>query len=432
MSTTSALARPGAAKPKFAAAFRSLPDELKFSTIILGLCLILQRFGLPFGGKSFSIVGPLGMAVAGFFLLRGTLAFNSFRLWCFTALATLSVFGLVWHAVVPGRLAEAPNLRSLSQFLLLTSFATFTFLRAMSERAFFRLVNLWFAFIAIAGIVQFFLQLVGLGLFAFTGVLPDAILFESSYNLQIPIGVGALLKSNGFFLIEPSTFSQVMALGLIVEILAFRRPVYLGLFVLAILLSFSGTGWIVVGAFVAAAAIGMGWRGIAIAVGTVALLGSILAGASLLAPDLAGAVQQRMDEISRPGTSGHLRFITPFWIFSDTLTEHPSAAFIGIGPGVSERLTPPYEYDVNTPVKISLEFGIPAFCLYFLLFVAGRKSPIQRRILVPAATMFFIAGAYQQFPPVLFMILLLIAVARLQADDAASPPSSRLPSNRRT
>ena len=418
MSTTSTLARPGAStpKPKPAGAFRSMSDELKFSAIILGVCLILQRFGLPFGGKSFSIVGPIGMIVAGFYLLRGTLAFNEFRLWCYVALAAIAVFGLVWHAVVPGRLADAPNLQSLSQFLLLTSFATFTFMRAVSERSFFQLVNKWFAFIAIAGIVQFFLQLVGLGLFAFTGVLPEAILFESSYNLQIPIGVGALLKSNGFFLIEPSTFSQVMALGLIIEILAFRRPIYLGLFVFAILLSFSGTGWIVVGAFIAAAAIGMGWRGIAIALGTVLLLGSILGGATLLAPDLAGAVQQRMDEFSRPGTSGHLRFITPFWIFNDTLTETPSAAFIGIGPGVSERLTPPYEYDVNTPVKISLEFGIPAFFLYLLLFVGGRKSPIQRRILVPAATMFFIAGAYQQFPPVLFMILLLIAVARLQAD----------------
>ena len=418
MSTTSTLARPGAGtpKPEPAGAFRSMSDELKFSAIILGVCLILQRFGLPLGGKSFSIVGPIGMIVAGFYLLRGTLAFNEFRLWCYVALAALAVFGLVWHAVVPGRLADVPNLQSLSQFLLLTSFATFTFMQAVSERSFFQLVNKWFAFIAIAGIIQFFLQLVGLGFFAFTGVLPDAILFESSYNLQIPIGVGDLLKSNGFFLIEPSTFSQVMALGLIIEILAFRRPIYLGLFVFAILLSFSGTGWIVVGAFVAAAAIGMGWRGIAIALGTVLLLGSILGGATLLAPDLAGAVQQRMDEFSRPGTSGHLRFITPFWIFNDTLTETPSAAFIGIGPGVSERLTPPYEYDVNTPVKISLEFGIPAFFLYILLFVGGRKSPIQRRILVPAATMFFIAGAYQQFPPVLFMILLLVAVARLQAD----------------
>ncbi len=418
MSTTSTLARPGASlpKPKSAGAFRSMSDELKFSAIILGACLVLQRFGLPFGGKSFSIVGPIGMIVAGFYLLRGTLAFNELRLWCYVALAALAVFGLVWHAVVPGRLADVPNLRSLSQFLLLTSFATFTFMQAVSEHSFFQLVNKWFAFIAIAGIVQFFLQLVGLGLFAFTGVLPDSILFESSYNLQIFVGVGDLLKSNGFFLIEPSTFSQVMALGLIIEILAFRRPIYLGLFVFAILLSFSGTGWIVVGAFVAAAAIGMGWRGIAIALGTVLLLGSILGGATLLAPDLAGAVQQRMDEFSRPGTSGHLRFITPFWILSDTLTETPSAAFIGIGPGVSERLTPPYEYDVNTPVKISLEFGIPAFLLYLLLFVGGRKSPIQRRILVPAATMFFIAGAYQQFPPVLFMILLLIAVARLRAD----------------
>ena len=393
-----------------------MSDEMRFSWIVLGACLILPRFGLPFGGKSFNIVGPIGLIASGFYLLRGTLAFNRFRLRCYLALATLSVMGLAWHAIVPGRLAEAPNLQSLSQFLLLTLFATFTFTQAMNERQFFQLVNRWFAFIAVAGIIQFFLQLVGLGLFEFTGTLPDSILFEVGYNLKIPIGVGDLFKSNGFFLIEPSTFSQVMALGLIIEILAFRRPIYLALLIFGLLLSFSGTGWIVIGSFVAAAAIGMGWRGISIAFATVLLLGTILGGASYLAPDLAGAVQQRMDEFSQPGTSGHLRFVTPFWIFSDTLSETPSAAFIGIGPGVSERLTPPYEYDVNTPVKISLDFGIPAFIVYTLLFVAGRKSPIQRRILVPAAMMFFVAGGYQQFPPVLFMILLLIAVARLHAD----------------
>jgi hypothetical protein len=281
---------------------------------------------------------------------------------------------------------------------------------------------------AIAGILQFFAQFIGVELFAFTGILPSSILFEAGYNLQIPTGVGSLLKSNGFFLIEPSTFSQVMAMGLIIEILAFKRIAYLALFIAGLLLSFSGTGWIVVGSFIISAGLAMGWRGIVIAGATVILLTVLLGVGSYFLPDMAAAMQDRVSEISRPGTSGHLRFITPFWALDDMLTERPSAALIGLGAGVSERLNLSYEYDVNTPIKIALDYGFPALMAYVLLFVGGRKSPIQSAILAPCCILFFFTGGYQQFPPILFLILLLISVARLRpAPDGPPPTKQSLP-----
>lgn len=385
-----------------------------FSTCLLFSCLVLQRFGLPMGGKAFSIVGPVGLGLAGLFAVRGTIGLDTVRLAAFMSLAFLALAGVAWHALVPGQLGGEPNLQSLSQFLLLSAFGALTFTTPVDERRFFRLVNAWLAFIATAGLLQFVLQLVGVRLFAFTGIVPDTLLFENGYNLVIPVGTGDLLKANGFFLIEPSTFSQVMALGLIVEMLAFRRPRFVVLFTAGLLASFSGTGWIVVAGFLLAAVVGMGWRGIAIGLATAAVLALLLAGATYALPDLAGALQARTDEIARPGTSGHLRFVTPFWITQDVLTETPSAAAIGIGSGVSERLPSAYEYDVNTPVKILLEYGFPALVAYTLLFVGGRKSPLQRQILIPVLVMFFFAGAYQQFPPVLFLLLLLVSVARLE------------------
>ena len=385
-----------------------------FSTCLLFSCLVLQRFGLPMGGKAFSIVGPVGLGLAGLFAVRGTIGLDTVRLAAFMSLAFLALAGVAWHALVPGQLGGEPNLQSLSQFLLLSAFGALTFTTPVDERRFFRLVNAWLAFIATAGLLQFVLQLVGVRLFAFTGIVPDTLLFENGYNLVIPVGTGDLLKANGFFLIEPSTFSQVMALGLIVEMLAFRRPRFVVLFTAGLLASFSGTGWIVVAGFLLAAVGGMGWRGIAIGLATAAVLALLRAGATYALPDLAGALQARTDEIARPGTSGHLRFVTPFWITQDVLTETPSAAAIGIGSGVSERLPSAYEYDVNTPVKILLEYGFPALVAYTLLFVGGRKSPLQRQILIPVLVMFFFAGAYQQFPPVLFLLLLLVSVARLE------------------
>lgn len=402
---------------------------MRFTSAILCISLLLQRFGVPFGSKPFSIVGPLGLALAGLALAQGTLVFHRFRLGAYLALAVAVVAGLIWQAISPGGgFGGGPNLSSMAQFLLLTSFAVLSFAEPIDEMRFFRKVNFWFVIIAIAGILQFFAQFLGLRVFAFTGILPDKLLFESGYNLQILIGVGDLMKSNGFFLIEPSMFSQVMALGLIIEMLAFRRPKHLGLFTAALLLSFSGTGMIVLGSFVIAAVIGMGGRGIAIAGGMVLLLAAALGIGFLFAPDMVNSVQQRVGEISQPGTSGHMRFVTPFWLLSDVLNQRPSAALVGLGSGVSSRLIMPYEYDVNTPIKVALDEGFPALLAYVLLFVGGRKSPVQANLTVPVCTMFFFAGDYGQFPPGLFLVLLLISVARLRAaEEPAGGPGRKPP-----
>jgi hypothetical protein len=393
---------------------------LRFTGVLLFACLVLQRFGLPFGVKALNIVGPIGLGLAGIGLATGVLVFNRARLATYLVLAALVLAGVAWHVTRPGGGFGGPtNFNSLSQFLLLTGFATLSFAEPVEEGRFYHTVNRWFAVIAVAGLLQFAAQFAGLRVFAFTGLLPSQILFEAGYNQQIPVGVGDLLKSNGFFLVEPSVFSQIMALALIIEILAFRRLVYLGLFVGGLLLSFSGTGWIVLGSFIVASAIGMGQRGVAIAVVTVVVLAAVLTAGALLVPDIAGALHDRASEISRPGTSGHLRFVTPFWVMDDVLTAEPSAAVLGIGSGVSERLTLPYDYDVNTPVKVALDYGFPVLLAYVLVFMRGRRTPVQAGLLVPAMVLFFIAGGYQEFPPVIFLVLMLATVPRLTTEPDA-------------
>ncbi len=383
----------------------------RFTAALVCACLFLQRFAVPIGSKPFNLVGPVGLGLAAVALVRGTLAFHRSRLACYLVLAILVTTGIMWQSLTPN--SGELNFASMEQFLLLTSFAVLTFAEAVDEARFFRVVNHWFAVIALCGILQFFAQMVGIRIFSFVGIVPEPLLYEFGYNLVIPIGVADLFKSNGFFLIEPSTFSQIMAIALIIEMLAFRRLRYLGVFATAMLVSFSGTGWIVLASFVVAAVLGMGWRGIAIGGATVLLMGLLLGAGTLVAPDLAHALELRMDEFSHPGTSGHRRFVTPFWALSDTLDAHPGAALTGLGSGVSERLPLSYGYDVNTPIKIALEYGFAGLAAYVLLFVAHRRSPVQSGLLVPACTLFFFAGAYQQFPPVIFLILLLTSVARL-------------------
>ena len=393
-------------------------DILLFTAIVVAASFFLQRFGFPATGKAINIVGPIGLGGALLGLARGWLTFSLARLPMFLVLCLLTLAGLAYHQIEPGRYAVAPSLPSTLQFLGLSSFATLSFAQPVPERMFFRLVNWVAVLLAVAGILQFLAQFVGLRLFSFRGFVPDALLFEDGYNLQIPLGFGDLFKSNGFFMLEPSVFSQFMAIALIAEILVLQRLWFLALFTAAIGVSMAGTGWIVIASFVASVAFSMGRRGILVSVATLAVLATVVVAAALLAPDAAAAFTDRMDEVVRPGTSGHLRFVTPFWLLSDAYGQDPAAALLGLGGGVSERLMLPYEYDVNTPVKIAVEYGLPALAAYVLLLATGSKTATQRALIFPCLVLLMFTGGYQQFAPALFPILLIMSVARLLPEGA--------------
>ena len=397
--------------------------------LLLGTCLFLQRFGLPIGEQDLSVVGPIGLGLAGIALVQGTLTLDRLRSAVFLGVVGLALLGAAWHDMAPGAFDAAPSTKSLIQFLLLTAFATLSFAEPVDERAFFACVNRLLGIVGAAGLLQFAAQFAGLRLFAFAEFVPGRWLIESGYNLAIPTGIGDVLKSNGFFLVEPSVFSQFMALGLIIEVLNFRRPLHMALFVAGLVLSFSGTGWIVVASFLAFGGLRLGPRGIrliALSLGVLIAAGAVFA---LLAPDFAGAFQSRLGEISEPGTSGHMRFVTPYWFLGDVLAREPSALLAGIGAGVSEKMSFPYLFTVNTPVKVLVEYGAPLLVAYLALFVLGRRTLNQAALFVPCMLLFLFTGGYQQFPPILFPVLLLVATARLKphaavvAQNAAPPPA---------
>lgn len=393
---------------------RTQGEALRFTTLLMGLCLFFQRFGMPFGGESLNLVGPVGLCLAGWALARGTLVFDRARLALYLVLAFLAVFGAGWRALSANSFDGSPSPNSMLQFLLLTGFAVLSFGVAVDEGAFFRRVNGLFAVVAVAGIAQFFLQFIGVKLFAFGDLLPERILYEAGYNLKIPVGIGDILKSNGFFLVEPSVLSQFMALALIIEVLNFRRLIYLCAFSGALVLSFSGTGWIVLGAFLVTAGLRLGRRGFVVALVAVLVLGAAAGLLWLAAPDFFAAFADRFNEISQPGTSGNMRFVTPFRLVGDVLARVPSALISGIGAGVSERISMPYAYDVNTPIKIMLEYGLPLLIVYVALFCVARRTVVQSALLAPCLVLVLLTGGYQQFGPVLYPVLLLVAVARLR------------------
>ncbi len=403
------------------AALRTQAACLRFTTVLLCVCLFLQRFGVLAGAAPLSIVGPIGLALGAWGVAHGTLVLHRGRCAIYLGLVGLALLGAAWHAMSPGTFDAAPSTNSLLHFLGITALATLSFAVPVDEAAFFARINRLLAIIAGLGIAQFAAQFVGLRLFAFTGLVPDSFLLEQGYNLEIPVGIGDILKSNGLFLIEPSVMSQFMAVGLMIEMLTARRALYFGLFTAGLLLSFSGTGWIVLASFFLFAGVRIGPQFLKIAIVSACALGLVLAAAALAAPDFAAALSDRLGEVSQPGTSGHMRFVTPFWLMSDVLAREPSALFAGIGAGVSEKLSLPYAFDVNTPVKVFLEYGLPLLVAYLALFWRAERTALQGALFVPLMLLFLFTGGYQQFPPVLFPVLLLLAIARLRPTGPAAP-----------
>ena len=373
-------------------------------------CLVLQRFAIPLAGLKVSIATPLVLGLAAWAVASGTLVIERRRMALFCGLCAVALFSVATQFNLPLAIAPRMSLTSLYYWLAITGFAVLRFRHSVNETAFFRLVSLALAALAVAGLAQFVLQFVGVSFFAFTGVVPDDFLIEEQYNVTIPIDRG-LNKSNGFFLVEPSVFSQFMALAVVVEALYLRRVAYLVLFFVALLSSMSGTGWLVLGSYIAVLAISAGRRG---------LLGAILLAAgcalaftalSVVLPDFADMMSGRVYEFTLPGTSGHERFVTPFLALQDLLNAAPWVSVTGIGPGASEQLIVPYIYHLNTPIKVLMEYGIFGLLLYLCLLTWGTRTKRQWMLLTPLMVLLLLTGGYHQFSPILFPVLLVGTVA---------------------
>ena len=391
---------------------------LRFSGMFLACSLLLQRFGVTAGSSYLDSVAPIGLGIAFYALLAGTLTVSRRGLLVFVFMCFSVLTGSCVAMLSPSGYG-AVSWTSMSQFLVLCSFATLTFATPVDERSFFRTVNYWLAFVAIAGLIEFFLQFVGVRLFSFTGLLPDSILVEQTWNVTIPVGATSYNKANGFFLLEPSLFSQFTGLALIIEILVLRRLSYLCLFGVAIITSVSGTGWLMIGGFVIAAVFSLGSLGLIVSGATVAIGGITLGGLSLISPDIYKLLIDRIDEFNSPGSSAFFRFITPWWFTSDVLDKWPLTWFFGIGAGLSEHPLngPNYEYIINSPVKVFVEYGAPTLLAFLALFFTARRTRNQNALVAPILVWVLSDGGNSETAFVLFPALLLIVTARLVALD---------------
>jgi hypothetical protein len=400
-----------------------------FAAGTLVCSLVLQRFALPIGENGVDVVFPVGILLAIIALLQGALKFHLNRVRVFLLFAGWLFIGACAQYAEPNSYGVSYSLNSVSQFLILTGFCTLSFSIQVDEAIFVRYATRILLLVAIAGILQFVVQFAGVSLFTFSGVIPARLLFESNYNVVIPAGVQSLIKSNGFFLLEPSIFSQTMAMALILEILTTKRMIHLCTFIGALLVSFSGTGLLIFGSFLLSVSFIQRGRGLKVLLASVLVLGIIALLLSQFVPEFANVFVNRLQEISQVGTSGYLRFITPFKLLHSVFNANEWAWLIGIGAGVAERIDLPFFFGANTPVKILVEYGIPGLLLYLTLIFTAERTRLQKAIMLPCTVLLLFTGGYQEFAPVLFPVFLLICVARLKEENAVDSITYKRPGN---
>jgi hypothetical protein len=389
------------------------PLPTQFIVAILFASLILQRFGLPVGDLRVHAAAAVGLVMALAGLHSGALGLDRRRVALLLALGAVALLSTAARANLAVPIAPRSSLPSLAYWLFLTSFVALSFGRAVPEEWFFRRVAWWLGLVAAAGLAQFAAQFAGLSLFSFSGLVPESLLVEHLFAVEIALDSG-VMRSNGFFLVEPSVFSQLMAVGLMIETLYFRRTAWMALFLAGLLAAVSGTGWLVLGAFVVQLGVGLGLRGAVLAAALAIGLVLGLAGLSFFAPEIAQGLFDRMGEFSMVGTSGYERFVTPWLVLRDVLDQVPWALATGLGPGTAEQLTLPYVYHVNTPLKLLLEYGVAGLGLYLAAILSARRTRRQRALVLPMLVLLLLTGGYHQFAPMLFLVVLVVTVARLE------------------
>lgn len=370
-------------------------------TVLLVAIIPLQRFGVNFGSYSLNVGLPAIYALLAIGALGGVVVVSPSRLALFAACACLALLST---------LVNDSQASGSSVLLLLVMYLPFVFVLTPGsgldhDRVTRTFSNLAFA-CAIAGIAQFYAQFFihADWLFDFTRFVPAALRGPQGFNTAIP--VGSLYKSNGFFFREPSGFSFMMALALLTECLSRRRALRIACFVLALLLSYSGTGLLalIIGTLLPPNRKTLARAALAIGAGALVLwfLGDALNLSFTL---------KRASELDSDRSSGYIRYVAPMHLLLDAARADPASLWLGHGPGTIFRTQTGYEFHDPTWAKLIFEYGLLGFAGFVTLFAStllGAGAPARIRIVLFAA--WLIMGGHLLSPEQNFLTLALVGL----------------------
>jgi hypothetical protein len=252
--------------------------------------------------------------------------------------------------------------------------------------------------LALLGIAQYALQFV-IGshfLFPIENFVPSSFIVQH-YNTQAALSYGSeVYRPNGVFMLEPSFFSQVLAVAIVAELCTRAR---------ALIVSYSGTGVLVLAVclplYLAARR-----RWDLLILGCSALI-LVIALHNVLHLD---RVFSRLGEFNSTQSSGFARFVGGFFLFDQFLWSDPWRTLFGYGAGAFSNYAPHARYPVAEMAlfKIVFEYGLFGAVLYFgFLFGCLSTSTAPRLLVLAVAITYLLNGMYASFAHGMALGLLL-------------------------
>jgi hypothetical protein len=261
--------------------------------------------------------------------------------------------------------------------------------------------------LALLGIAQYGLQFFvdPSLLFPIENFVPDTLIVQH-FNHQAAMEYGSHeFRANGVFMLEPSFFSQLLAVAVIAEWCTRARMTRLAIFGLALIASFSGTGIVVLAICLPLCLVAQRRWGLL-------LTGVVAAVAIVLVHEYVHEIRilSRAGEFSSTHSSGYSRFVAGFYLFEQFLWHEPWRALFGYGAGAFTNYASRGQSggDEMALFKIVIEFGLVGAVAYFgFLFCCLFYSPAPRVLILAVAITYFLNGIYTPFAHGLALSLLL-------------------------
>lgn len=372
--------------PRTADAVRSLRSDRWLVLLPLFTTLFLAKWVMPGGPRDFAMAWPLIFGALLLGVITGRMRFDTPRLLFFLLL--IGTLGAV-------QVMRADGFSPTSMLLMASIYLAYT-VTVTGARDYDTAVVLsrFAVIVAVLGIAQFALQfaLPRALVFPIENLLPKALVIQG-YNAQIPISYGSsIYKANGVFPLEPSFFSQFLAVAVIAELCGRNRWPRLVLFGAGLLVSYSGTGIIIL--MIALPIVIIAYRRWEFLVAGLLALMLMLMFSGPLNLDL---YLQRAGEFSSVRSSGFERFVGALYLFEQFLWDDPLRALLGYGSGQFQD----FSLRANLPVsemalsKIVFEFGLlGALAIFAFLGYCLSRSSAPLAFKVAVAVMFFMSGIY--------------------------------------
>jgi hypothetical protein len=398
-----AIATPLTAKHASAGGAKSTMSTARFAllaTPLIGATFVSKFAFPPFGkqGLGISIFLVLAAVAAGAY--GGGIRIEPRRLTFFATL--IGFLGLM-------QILQPDSFSPLSLLLLIAVHIPYIFEVPHSDDGariikFFLEIATVFALLGIAQYgLQFFVS--PSYLFPIENFVPNTFIVQN-FNHQAAVEYASQeYRANGVFILEPSFFSQLLAVAIIAELCTLGRVSRLIIFGLALIASYSGTGLIVLAICLPLCLVAQRRWGLLL-VGVIGLIAMI----SLYEFFHVGRALSRIGEFSSTRSSGYSRFIGGFYLFDQFLWNEPWRALFGYGAGAFTNYAERAHYGVGEMAlfKIVLEFGLVGGAAYFgFLFACLFYSPAPRLLTLAVGITYLLSGIYIPFAHGLALSLLL-------------------------